>query len=120
MKGAAMALGDEERARMRDFLSGLDLFVALSGRIPSQLIRAFCLVAMHEGESVRELKDKAGVSQSVMTRHLSDLGDRNRHKKEGFELVEQKVDLMDRRIHRAYLTPKGKALAARLFRALMK
>ena len=42
----------------------------------------------------------------------------NRCKSAGHGLIEQRMDVMDRRYRRAFLTPEGHAFRARLLRAL--
>jgi DNA-binding MarR family transcriptional regulator len=76
--------------------------------MPLQYVRAFMLVATEEGLNVSTYATRAGISQSLMTRHLSDLGAVNRYHKPGFGLVEQFDDIMDRRNHLIRLTTKGK------------
>ena len=58
------------------------------------------------------------MSNTVMSRHISDLGEMNRYKQSGYQLVGQKTDVMDRRYRKAHLTPKGVAFRNRLLRTL--
>ena len=53
-----------------------------------------------------------------MTRHMLDLGELNRRHEEGLGLVYTKPNLMNRRQHQVFLTPKGVALALSLHRAM--
>jgi DNA-binding MarR family transcriptional regulator len=76
--------------------------------MPLQYVTAFILVATEEGLNVTEYAKRAGISQSLMTRHLSDLGQVNRYHEEGFGLIEAYDDLMDRRNRLIRLTAKGK------------
>jgi hypothetical protein len=62
-----------------------------------------------------EHAELAQASSSVMSRHLLDLGDRNRKKEPGFGLVMGRPNLMELRKHEHVLTPKGKALFERLY-----
>jgi len=86
--------------------------------MPLQYVTAFMLVAVDEGLGVTEYARRADVSQSVMTRHLLDLGASNRHHEAGYGLVQQKPDPLDRRTTRTMLTVKGRALAAKVAHAL--
>ena len=52
---------------------------------------------MKEGQTVTEYAEKAGVPQTVMTRHLLEIGDRSRDKEKGLGLVTQKADMNDLR-----------------------
>jgi|GraSoi_2013_40cm_1033754.scaffolds.fasta_scaffold29948_3 DNA-binding MarR family transcriptional regulator len=53
-----------------------------------------------------------------MSRHITDLGEQNRYRTSGYELVEQKIDPNDRRYRRAYLTAKGVTFRNKLVRHL--
>lgn len=72
-----------------------------------QNILAFLRVGMEEGKGVTEYADEAGVFKTVMTRHLLDLGPRDRHGGEGLNLIYQARDAQDLRVNRAWITQKG-------------
>jgi DNA-binding MarR family transcriptional regulator len=76
--------------------------------IPSQMMRAFIAVCEHEGKSMSELADIVGANVSTMSRHLLDLGPRNRKMEPGYGLVEARTDPMNLRVKNFFLTPKGK------------
>jgi hypothetical protein len=106
---------DQEVGHMlRDVIG---LFKRIRPTMPAQYIDTFLMVASEEGLGVTEYAERAGVSRSVMTRHLLDIGERNRHKEEGFGLVVQKADVMDLRKHRAFLSDEGRALYRAILRA---
>src|SRR5262245_49120656 len=88
--------------------------------MPLQYVKAFLLTTLHEGAGVRDLAQRAGVSQSVMSRHLLDIGGRNRHKEPGFGLVTCRQDPNELRKHEVSLTPKGVALVHQLVRLLQQ
>jgi hypothetical protein len=69
------------------------------------------LVATDEGQNVTTYAKRAGTSQSLMTRHLMDLGTVNRHHEEGFGLVEAFDDLIDRRNRLIRLSEQTLAMA---------
>ena len=118
MTTTKQTLNAETRDAMRVLLTSLEPFRAVYGVMPLQQAYAFLLVAMEEGEGVTEYARRAGVSQSVMTRHLLDLGDFNRRHEPGLGLIVQLPDPLNRRKHQTFLTPKGAALAAQVYRAL--
>jgi hypothetical protein len=60
----------------------------------------------------------ADVSPTVMTRHLLDIGDRNRAREEGFGLVTQERDKFDLRRTHTIGTPFGKATMHKIMNAL--
>jgi DNA-binding MarR family transcriptional regulator len=97
----------EQRGVLKNILSAHKPFRALRETMPL-VVTAFLLVATEEHLNVTEYAKRAGTSQSLMTRHLSDLGTVNRHHKEGFGLVEGYDDLMDRRNRLMRLSAKGK------------
>ena len=55
-----------------------------------------------------------------MSRHLLDIGLRNRHMKEGFGLVVGRPNPMNLREHEYYLTPKGHATLQKVLRNLAR
>jgi DNA-binding MarR family transcriptional regulator len=93
-----MASTRELRAdREREVQSILDVFAAFQAynpTMPIQMAASFLLVAKNEGKSLRELCDLSGVAQSTMSRHLLDLGERNRRFGEGLGLVRGEIDPM--------------------------
>jgi DNA-binding MarR family transcriptional regulator len=77
-------------------------------------LRTFLLVAMDEGKSVQDYADAPGVSKSVMSRHILDLGDRTRYMEAGLGLMYSRPSEL--RKHEVWLTPTGKALAKKILR----
>jgi DNA-binding MarR family transcriptional regulator len=78
---------------------------------PISYMRAFALVAKKEGLTVDEYAAQAGISSTVMTRNLLDIGPLNRHREKGLDLIVKEQDPMDLRKQRSRLTPKGRKLA---------
>jgi DNA-binding MarR family transcriptional regulator len=111
-------LTEEERKAMRALYLALKEFTALRPTMPLQYVMTFLLVATEEGKGVVEYSKMNDVSPTVMTRHLLDIGDRNREREAGFGLVTQERDVHDLRRHHARITTKGKALAHRIMQAL--
>ena len=111
-------LTDEEKAFARALMLALEPFRAIRSTMPLQYVYTFLQVACDEGKGVTEYAQKAGISVTVMTRHLLDIGDRNRQREEGFGLITQERDRNDLRRHHARVTPTGKALMNRIVNAL--
>lgn len=101
------AVTDEQRTTLRATWNALKPFRAVRDTMPLQYVTAFLLVATEENLNVTEYAKRAGTSQSLMTRHLMDLGAVNRHHGEGFGLVEAYDDPVDRRNRLVRLTAKG-------------
>jgi DNA-binding MarR family transcriptional regulator len=95
-----------------------DTFRALRPTMPLQHAYTFLLVAEEEGLGVKEYAERAGVPQTVMTRHLLDIGQMTRFREPGLGLVMQRQDPLDLRKHQSFLTPKGKALLHRVIGAV--
>jgi DNA-binding MarR family transcriptional regulator len=76
--------------------------------IPSQMMRTFIAVCENEGKSMTELAEVVGANVSTMSRHLLDLGPRNRKMEPGYGLIESRTDPMNLRVKCFFLTPKGK------------
>jgi DNA-binding MarR family transcriptional regulator len=103
-----------------NMLKALAPFIKLRDTMPLQYVRAFLLVASEEGQNVTEYAKRAGISPALMTRHLADLGTTNRYHEEGFCLVEQFGDVMDRRSRLIRLSAKGKGIVGQIERALAR
>lgn len=88
----------------------LDQFKKISPTMPVQQIMAFLLVAMNEGTSLKELVESSQVKTPTMSRHLIDLGPRNRRMEPGYQLVECRQDPMELRKNQYTLSPRGKYL----------
>jgi DNA-binding MarR family transcriptional regulator len=100
----------DQRSLLKNTLKALEPFRDLRDTMPLQYVTAVMLVASEEGLNVTEYAKRAGITPSLMTRHLSDLGETNRYHKPGFGLVEQFGDVMDRRNRLIRLTAKGKGI----------
>ena len=120
MSSFDQSVPDDEKAVLIGLLKSLKPFRELRKTMPLQYVTAFLSVAITEGQNVSEYAKTAGVSQSLMTRHLADLGEINRYHKPGYGLVEAETDMMDRRNQRNRLTAKGQRLVGQLLGALAK
>ena len=78
--------------------------------VPTQLVHAFIAVARNEGSTLTDLAERLGANISTASRHLLDLGERNRKKEPGYDLVESRTDPTSLRSKNYTLTPKGKLL----------
>jgi DNA-binding MarR family transcriptional regulator len=104
---------DEER-RLRALVHILDYFEDHAPQIPASMIEAFLLVALNEGCSLRDIVELSGRPQSTMSRHLLDLGERNRRMEPGLGLVDWRIAPEELRRKEYYLTPKGRGLLRRI------
>jgi len=102
---------DQEKDEARCLMAALRNFSALRGTMPLQYVMAYLQIVSDEGRSVTEYAAKLGVAQSVMSRHILDIGPRNRHASgAGFNLVEQGVNPVDPGLKEIKLTQKGRGL----------
>jgi DNA-binding MarR family transcriptional regulator len=107
--------GEEQQQRLLNiWKETMEPWRDIRATMPLQYLYTFALVATKEGLGVQEYADLAGVAQTVMSRHLLDLGSRNRHMEPGFKLVESRSSPHKLRKSEIYLTPKGRNLARRL------
>lgn len=109
---------EDEKASLRTLLSAIEPFRLANPTMSIQQMVTFILVALEEGKQVTDYARKAGLAQGVMTRNLLDLGEYNRRREPGLQLVEQKPDLNDRRAHLTSLTHKGRQLVGMIHRTL--
>ncbi len=101
---------EEERVYLRALLIALRLFIKAKPTLPLSYVITALTVALDENEGVAEYAEKCNMSPTVMTRHLLDLGERNRLKEPGLGWIQQERDLFDLRKHRARFTSQGAAL----------
>jgi DNA-binding MarR family transcriptional regulator len=120
MSSFKQSVPDDEKAVLAGLLKALQPFHELDSTMPLQYVTAFLQVAIKEGQTVSEYAKILGTSQSLMTRHLADIGQINRYHEAGYDLVEAKNDLMDRRTKRNQLTAKGQRLVGQLLGALTR
>ena len=82
----------------------------IDSEMPLQQIHCLLIVAQEEdGISLSELARKAEIGIATASRYVAALGKINRHREEGFNLIEAFEDPMERRRKIIRLTPKGKA-----------
>jgi DNA-binding MarR family transcriptional regulator len=120
MSSFKQSVPDDEKIVLISLLKALKPFRELDPTMPLQYVTAFLQVAIKEGQTVSEYAHMLGTSQSLMTRHLADIGSINRYHEAGYNLIEAKTDLMDRRNKRNQLTAKGQRLVGQLLGALAK
>jgi DNA-binding MarR family transcriptional regulator len=115
--GYKSLLSDEARQAAKALRLAIEPFVALNPNLPASYIISFLAVAEKEGRPVNEYANDVGVYKPVMTRHLLDLGERDRHGGEGMNIIEQRRDRQDLRINRSFINEKGAALLSKVRRA---
>lgn len=116
--GRPQSIDSDAKQYVRRLLLAMQPFQELRHDMPLQYVMTFLLVAEEEGLGITEYAKRADVAQSVMSRHILDLGDRDRKKAEGFGLVHTSVDPMELRKKRVYLTDKGRVIWRRMQRAI--
>ena len=79
-----------------------------------QLAQQFILVALNEGTSLGGLAEKSGWVLATASRQLLDLGDRDRHGREGLKLVNSIRDKDNLKKNVYTLSPKGKQVINQL------
>lgn len=100
-------------------MSAIGVLLSIHRTMPLQLAWTFLQVVSDEGQTVTSLAIRCSVDSTVMSRHLRDLGNVNRHGKEGLGLV-----VLTRRAHRdlrerrAILSENGVALMRRIITIL--
>jgi DNA-binding MarR family transcriptional regulator len=95
-------------------LATLEPFFTIRTTMPARAIQTFLMVAEKEELSVGEYAKRAGISLTTMSRNLLDLADRDRNFDEGAGLIEGHENPLNRREKLYRLTPKGRALLARI------
>lgn len=112
------AVVTKEQRDLQKVSAVFQAFRLIDQTMSMQLAYTFVIVAVHEGISVTEVADMAGFKLSTASRHLLDLGERNRKKEVGYGLVEATVDPNELRRKTFTLTPKGKQLLRAILTAI--
>lgn len=99
-------------------IRALSTFKLLNETMPLQYVLSFLAVAQEEGLGVTEYAKKIGVNVTTMSRHLLDIGARNRKMQPGYGLIMYRPDPLELRKHQYFLTPKGKQLLHTFLREL--
>jgi DNA-binding MarR family transcriptional regulator len=107
----------DQRSLLKNTLAALKPFKNLRDTMPLQCAATFLLVASEEGLNVNAYAKRAGIRPPLMTRHLADIGKTNRYHEEGFGLVEQFDNVLDRRERLIRLTTKGRNLVREICEA---
>jgi DNA-binding MarR family transcriptional regulator len=100
----------ERKATCQALLLALQPFLQEDKNMAIQNLVMFLRVGMEEGESVSTYAEAAGMLKTVATRHLLDIGPRDRYGDEGLGLITQVRDRKDLRVQRAWVTQKGASM----------
>lgn len=110
----------EDRKSLEMVYAALEALIDISPAMPLQQAATIILVALNEGTSLKELVQKTGVKQSTMSRHLIDLGKRNRRMEQGYQIVDCRQDDFDMRKNQYVLSIKGRAVIDKVVKAVRK
>ena len=83
---------------------------SIDRNVPAQMLQSFMAVAMTEGKSLTEIAALVGANVSTASRHMLELGDRNRKMEPGYGLVTRTADPMNLRQNAYTLSSKGRLL----------
>src|SRR6185503_2195481 len=93
--GRGMSAGELSKSEKDAAWRVMQIFEAfrkLRPTMPLQHAHTFLMVAMNEGEGVTWYAEKAEIPQTVMTRHLLDMGSHTRTREPGLGLVVTRMD----------------------------
>jgi DNA-binding MarR family transcriptional regulator len=110
-------IAPQEYAAIASLHAGLLPIIRLTTKtnpLPLSMVLSLLLVAKHPGKTVRELAKMADISPNSASRLLNDLSDVNSFGGAGHGLIYRRVDDVDSRYMRAYLSEKGRALVRQI------
>lgn len=110
----------EDRKSLELVYEMLKVLSDVSPSMPLQQASCFVVTALNEGASLKDLIEIVGANQATMTRHMLDLGRRNRRHEEGYKLIDSRQDDYDMRKNQYVLTVKGRGLVERLIKGVRK
>ena len=111
---------EEEAKVLKGLERALMAFRLLNDTMPLQYVITFLAVATDEGKGVKDYAERLGVNSTTMSRHLLDIGPRNRQMTDGYGLVQYRPNPMELRKHEYYITPKGRQLLNHIMGAMEK
>lgn len=113
------AFSDESALKtFRLIFAMFGMFRGMDGEMPVQQMLAFCWITLNEGGTQRELCADLDMPTSTASRNIAALSLVHRLGKEGLGLLTWTDDLMDRRVKRLSLTPKGRTFVLSLIQTL--
>jgi DNA-binding MarR family transcriptional regulator len=99
-------------------LWGIKPLVDLRGSIPFPYVLAFLAVALEEGKPVGTYAREMNINRFLMSRYMRCIGDRGRNGAAGLGLVTIKRTSNGPSRTAVFLTDKGRAIAAQVYRNL--
>ena len=104
----------------RDLLGAVKPLIALRGSLPFPWVLAFLTVVVEEGKSVGAYAQELNVNRFLMSRYIRRIGDRARNGGPGLGLVTTKRTRSSPTRTAIFLTDKGRAIAAEVYRNLAR
>jgi hypothetical protein len=114
------AIAPKDKKVIQTLLSGLKPLSSLRRSIPLPYALTFLTVALDEGKPVGVYAREMDFNRWVMSRYLQCIGDRGRNGEAGLGLVTiKRIQGYPARTE-VFLTDKGRAVAAQVFRSLRR
>ena len=108
-------LDSDPQTASKNILRLVERFRMVDAEIQAQSMAVLLKVAKHPVPiKMAEIAEELGLSQSTVSRNVAYLGDWNRHKTKGHQMVEAFEDPMERRRKLVRLTAKGKRFITEL------
>jgi len=104
--------------KLRAALEVIEAFRAVDTAMPSGYMAAFLQVAINPGQSVSTYAPELGMVTPVASRVLLEIGKKTRTGGVGMELVDSQQSAQDLRFVQYFVTTKGRALVAKIIRAI--
>jgi hypothetical protein len=111
-------ISPDQAALLKGAFNALKPFRLVREEMPLQYVTLFLLIAANEGHNMKYYAKMIESSDSLISRHVADLGTVNRYHEEGFGLIETYDDLTDRRNKFLRLTGKGRRVVEMMCLAL--
>jgi DNA-binding MarR family transcriptional regulator len=82
-----------ENLKLRELLAAVGIISEADKDMPMTMVKALLHLMIEDGRGPNEIARELGTAPGVASRHISDLGERNRRREDGHMLVEQKIDV---------------------------
>ena len=108
-----------EADTIQGLLAAIELFRTMDTDMPSPAIATFLQIASSPGLSIQEIADRLKIAQATASRNVFYLSKTKTPTEPGLDLVESRINELNRRQKQVFLTAKGEHLAATLKRVVM-
>lgn len=109
-----MESSNDDKILLRRLLRVVEYIRTYNAEMPVQTLGAFLTIALEDGQSVTQIGNRLGLSQSAASRNVSELTERSWKKVEGLKVAEYHQGYENISVKTLHLTHKGQTWASHI------